>query len=78
MGEAMISAQSMAGAMTPFPDRAGAASSLLGFWRQIAGATAAILVSYYADGTSLPMATAFFAAGIVPAIIFFLYIRKIS
>jgi MFS transporter, DHA1 family, multidrug resistance protein len=78
MGEAMISAQSMAGAMTPFPDRAGAASSLLGFWRQIAGATAAILVSYYADGTSLPMAIAFFAAGIVPAIIFFLYIRKIS
>ena len=34
IGESIILAQSMAGAITPFPDRAGAASSLLGFIRQ--------------------------------------------
>ena len=66
IGEAMISAQSMAGAITPFPERAGSASSLLGFFRQMTRATVAVLVSYFADGTSLPMATAFLFAGITP------------
>jgi len=67
MGEAMISAQSMAGSITPFPAHAGAASSLLGFFRQLAGAIMAILVGYYADGTSFPMAMALIFGGIIPA-----------
>ena len=74
----MISAQSMAGALSPFPDRAGAASSLLGFTRQMVGATVAILVGVFADGTALPMAVAISCGGIVPAGIYLLFIRKSS
>ena len=71
----MISAQSMAGAISPFPERAGSASSLLGFFRQMTGAAVAILVGYCADGTSLPMAVAFLFAGLIPAVIY-IYFRK--
>ncbi len=78
IGDAMISAQSMAGALSPFPDRAGAASSLLGFTRQMVGATVAILVGVFADGTALPMAVAISCGGIVPAGIYLLFIRKSS
>jgi DHA1 family bicyclomycin/chloramphenicol resistance-like MFS transporter len=75
IGEAMISTQSISGAISPFPERAGSASSLLGFFRQMTGAAVAILVGYYADGTSLPMAVAFLFAGLMPAVIY-IYFRK--
>jgi DHA1 family bicyclomycin/chloramphenicol resistance-like MFS transporter len=78
IGEAMISAQSMAGAITPFPERAGSASSLLGFFRQMTRATVAVLVGYFADGTSLPMATAFLFAGITPVGIYIYFRKEIS
>jgi DHA1 family bicyclomycin/chloramphenicol resistance-like MFS transporter len=78
IGEAMISAQSMAGAISPFPKNAGVASSLLGFIRQLTGATVAILAGYFANGTTMPMACAFIFAGITPAIIFILFRRNIS
>jgi len=43
-GMGMVLPQSMAGAMTPFPERAGAASALLGFVQQgVASATGAIV-----------------------------------
>ena len=78
IGEAMISAQSIAGAITPFPKHAGAASSLLGFFRQLTGASVAILVGYYADGSTLPMAIAFLFGGLTPAVIYIYFRREIS
>jgi DHA1 family bicyclomycin/chloramphenicol resistance-like MFS transporter len=78
IGEAMISAQSMAGAITPFPERAGSASSLFGFFRQMTGATVAILVGYFSDGTSVPMAIAFLFAGITPVSIYIYFRKEIS
>ena len=77
-GEAMISAQSIAGAITPFPKHAGAASSLLGFFRQLTGAGVAIAVGYFADGSTLPMAIAFLFGGLAPAIIYIYFRRAIS
>jgi DHA1 family bicyclomycin/chloramphenicol resistance-like MFS transporter len=78
MGESMISAQSMAGAITPFPKHAGAASSLLGFFRQLTGASVAILAGYYSDGTTLPMAITCIFAGLGPTIIYFYFKRVIN
>ena len=78
IGEAMISAQSTAGAITPFPRKAGAASSLLGFMRQLTGASVAILVGYFSDGTTLPMAITCIFAGLTPAIIYLYFRPKIS
>ena len=65
----------MAGAITPFPEQAGSASSLFGFFRQITGANVAVLVGYFADSTSLPMARSFLFAGITPVGIY-IYSRK--
>ena len=72
IGENILTPQAMAGAVTPFPEKAGLASSILGCFRQLCGATVAILISYLSDGTPISMATAFFLAGTVPATIFIL------
>jgi len=48
--------QCMAGALAPFPERAGAASSLLGFLQQVVGSAAGILVALMLGKTALPLA----------------------
>jgi DHA1 family bicyclomycin/chloramphenicol resistance-like MFS transporter len=48
--------QSMAGALAPFPDRAGTASSLLGFLQQVVGSAAGIAVALMLGKTALPLA----------------------
>jgi MFS transporter, DHA1 family, multidrug resistance protein len=48
--------QSMAGALASFPDRAGAASSLLGFLQQVVGSAAGIVVAWMLGKTALPLA----------------------
>jgi MFS transporter, DHA1 family, multidrug resistance protein len=48
--------QAMAGALMPFPDRAGAASSLLGFLQQTAGSLLGILVGLTLGASALPLA----------------------
>ncbi len=45
-GVGMVLPQSMAGAMTPFPEKAGTASSLLGFLQTLAGAFAGIIAGH--------------------------------
>ena len=49
--------QAMAGAMTPFPRMAGAATSLLQFGQFLFGSTAALIVGLTYDHTQRPMAT---------------------
>jgi DHA1 family bicyclomycin/chloramphenicol resistance-like MFS transporter len=48
--------QSMAGALMPFADRAGAASSLLGFLQQVVGSTAGIVAGQMLGASALPLA----------------------
>ena len=55
--------QAMAGALTPFPERAGAASSLLGFLQQTVGSSIGILVGQTLGGTALPLAVIIAAMG---------------
>ncbi|HEY6993210.1 MAG TPA: multidrug effflux MFS transporter [Xanthobacteraceae bacterium] len=55
--------QAMAGALTPFPERAGAASSLLGFLQQVAASSVGVLVGQTLGATALPLAAIIAAMG---------------
>ena len=57
-GLGMVLPQSIAGAMTPFPDRAGAASSLFGFVQQTAAAVCGALVAWLLGRDAWPLAAA--------------------
>jgi DHA1 family bicyclomycin/chloramphenicol resistance-like MFS transporter len=48
--------QTMAGAVTPFPDRAGTASSLLGFSQQSSASIAAAIIGAYLGRSAWPVA----------------------
>jgi DHA1 family bicyclomycin/chloramphenicol resistance-like MFS transporter len=47
--------QSMAAAVAPFPQTAGAASSLIGFYQTCAGAVAAFVMGSIHDGSAIPL-----------------------
>lgn len=56
--------QAMAGALTPFPEMAGTASSLLGFLQAMAGAVAGIYVGHGVDAGAMTMAGTIAAMGV--------------
>ena len=56
--------QAMAGALTPFPDRAGAASSLFGFVQQAFSAIVGVAVGHLLGNSALPMAGAIAIMGV--------------
>jgi MFS transporter, DHA1 family, multidrug resistance protein len=57
-GLGMVLPQSIAGAMTPFPERAGAASALLGFIQQAVAALCGAVVGYFLGHSAWPLASA--------------------
>jgi DHA1 family bicyclomycin/chloramphenicol resistance-like MFS transporter len=62
-GLGMVLPQSIAGAMQPFPERAGAASSLFGFVQQSAAALCGALVVWLLASSAWPLAGAMAAMG---------------
>ncbi len=77
--DSITNSQATAGALTPFPRMAGLASTVLGVFRQSAGATMAVLVGLFSDGTTiLPLAMGVTVAGIVPAAIYVFQIRRVQ
>ncbi len=62
-GLGMVLPQSIAGAMTPFPERAGAASSLLGFVQQSVAALFGAIVGLLLGKTAWPLAAGVAVAG---------------
>jgi DHA1 family bicyclomycin/chloramphenicol resistance-like MFS transporter len=62
-GLGMVLPQSIAGAMTPFPERAGAASSLFGFVQQAAAAACGALVAWLLGHDAWPLAAAMALTG---------------
>jgi DHA1 family bicyclomycin/chloramphenicol resistance-like MFS transporter len=62
-GMGMVLPQSLAGAMTPFPERAGAASSLLGFIQQSVAAVCGAIVGVLLGQSAWPLAGAVAVAG---------------
>ncbi len=61
--------QNVAGGLALFPDRAGAASSFLGFSQMISGALIGFIVGYALQDTTWPMAIAILVAGLLAAFI---------
>jgi len=61
--------QAMAGAMTPFPDRAGTASSLMGFAQQSTAAIAAAAIGLYLGRSAWPVAGVVAAMGCLSLLI---------
>ncbi len=57
-GLGFVLPQSIAGAMTPFPERAGAASALLGFIQQVVAALCGVAVGQMLGHTAWPLAIA--------------------
>ena len=55
--------QTMAGAVTPFPDRAGTASSVLGFSQQSSASIAAAIIGAYLGRSAWPVAGTVAAMG---------------
>jgi DHA1 family bicyclomycin/chloramphenicol resistance-like MFS transporter len=56
-GLGMVLPQSIAGAMTPFPERAGAASALLGFIQQVVAALSGVAVGQLLGASAWPLVT---------------------
>ena len=64
-GMGLVLPQTQAGALTPFADRAGTASSLLGFAQQSSAAIAAAAIGHFLGGSAWPVAGTIAAAGVV-------------
>jgi DHA1 family bicyclomycin/chloramphenicol resistance-like MFS transporter len=71
-GLGMVLPQSIAGAMTPFPERAGAASSLFGFVQQTVSALFGALVGVLLGQSAWPLAGGVALAGCVTLLLWFL------
>jgi len=64
VGAGLVMPSGMAGALGPFPQSAGLASALLGFFQMGGSALYSIAVSRLYDGTALPMTGAIAASGL--------------
>ena len=62
-GLGMVLPQSIAGAMTPFPERAGAASALFGFIQQIVASLCGVAVGHALGASAWPLAIAIVVTG---------------
>jgi MFS transporter, DHA1 family, multidrug resistance protein len=63
IGMGLTLAQAQAGALLPYPDRAGAASSLLGFVTQTSSAVVGAILGHTLGLTAWPLAIAVLLAG---------------
>ena len=61
--------QSMAGALMPFPERAGAASSLLGFLQQATASAVGIVVGQMLGSSALPLAAIIATMGVLALVL---------
>ena len=64
-GFGIVFPNAIAGALAPFPEKAGAASALLGFTQQSAGAAMVTMLGALSDGTALPMAGCIFGGAVL-------------
>lgn len=69
--------QSMAGAVAPFPQTAGAASSLIGFYQTCAGAIAAFVMGAIHDGTAMPLGALMLGLSIAAFLVYAPFYRRV-
>ncbi|MEJ2622983.1 MAG: multidrug effflux MFS transporter [Pseudolabrys sp.] len=70
-GLGLVLPQSLAGALTPFPERAGAASALLGFIQQTMAAVSGVVVGQMLGHSAWPLAIAVALMGSVSLLLWF-------
>ncbi|WP_414472464.1 multidrug effflux MFS transporter [Microvirga sp. M2] len=70
LGVGLTMPQAMASALMPFPERAGAASSLLGICQMTFAAILGIVLGQNLGGSALPLPTAIAGTGILALIVF--------
>jgi MFS transporter, DHA1 family, multidrug resistance protein len=75
-GAGLVMPNAVAGAVMPFPARAGAASSLLGFVQMTLAALVGAAVGHLVDDTARPMAGAVAFAGVMIAVSFRWFKRR--
>lgn len=75
---AFVSPGTTAGAMSPFGEMAGAASSLLGFIQFAAAATATALIGVLNDGTPFPMALMICICCVCALVSYLMFVRRLS
>jgi DHA1 family bicyclomycin/chloramphenicol resistance-like MFS transporter len=68
----MALAQAQAGALLPYPDRAGAASSLLGFVTQTSSAIVGAILGHVLGTSAWPLAIAMMTAGTLSLLLWWL------
>lgn len=69
-GVGLVMPQAMAGALMPFPDRAGSASSFCGFMQMLGGAVIGAAVGHALGASALPLPIAIAATGICALLVF--------
>jgi DHA1 family bicyclomycin/chloramphenicol resistance-like MFS transporter len=74
-GVGMVMANSMAGAIGPYPRAAGAASALLGFTQMSTAALVGAAIGYAADGTQMPMVIALALSAVAGPLGYWLLVR---
>jgi len=75
-GVGLVLPLSMAAALQPFPERAGAASSFMGSVQQIVGATVGVIVGHALGASAWPMVIGIAAFGCL-TLLLWLSTRKI-
>jgi DHA1 family bicyclomycin/chloramphenicol resistance-like MFS transporter len=76
-GSALIVPHAMAAAMSPYPEMAGAASSLVGIAQLLGGAVISYVLGVLFDGTPRPLATAIALSGLAVVLVDELLIRRL-
>jgi MFS transporter, DHA1 family, multidrug resistance protein len=76
VGLGMAMPQTMAGALTPFPDRAGTAASLMGFTQQSSAAIGAAVTGIYLGHSAWPVAGTVAAMGCLSFLVW-LFTRRV-
>jgi DHA1 family bicyclomycin/chloramphenicol resistance-like MFS transporter len=69
-GNGLVMPNTVAGAVAPFPRKAGAASALAGFVQMVAGAASGVVLGRLHDGTGRPMAMLVAASALAAALAF--------
>jgi MFS transporter, DHA1 family, multidrug resistance protein len=70
MGVGLVQPQSQAAGMMPFPDRAGAASSLMGLCQMTCAAIIGALMGQLLSGSAVPLPSIIAALGVAAALVF--------
>ena len=65
IGIGLVLPQAMAAAMAPFPERAGAASSLAGFLQMVSASGAGVLVVVFLNSNATPLVIASAISGVL-------------